>query len=569
METANQLYVAIDTETTGLNAYKGAKPFAIIWSDPRDPSNISYADLREEGDENLMKFHKYRHGASYAKIFHNAKFDIQMLAAINQKILGPIHDTLIMAHIYNPDEPSKKLKVLAKKYLGIEADDEKAIKDWMKKNKCPNEYAKVPKAIMEPYAKNDVDITYKLFEFYKDKGVLDDPIYKLEMKLLRALIRMQQRGVPIDLGYCAKTQKFIEEKLLRIHNEIIEEYGDFNYNSNKQLGEFLFDKEGLTCDAMSAAGNPVLDANMLSKYEHPILPKVLEVRELSKLQKTYFEGIAEATDEDSVIHCDLYQVGAKTGRFSCRQPNLQNISNHTPEGLGVRDAFVCREDFSNYYFDYSQVELRVLAHYSKDKHMIDTLCGGGDLHDVSAEGIFGPDFNKENRLVAKKINFGIVYGIGPKKLAEMLNRELDRVVTYSEAFSYINKYHATYPMVKPLIFAVQRKILQQGYVTDIFGRKYPCPRDMAYKAVNYLIQGCSAGILKNAMLKVDELLLDKQSNMLLCVHDEIIVEIHKDEEELVAEIQKLMEDRNTFRVPILADIEKTSTNWSQKEEVSV
>ena len=566
------MIIAVDTETTGLNPYLGDRPFAISLKgdadydeyNARNPSCLlkPYTVI---GEDDLVQMSLMLQSPHYTKVFHNAKFDIQMLKTYGMTVKGEIHDTMIMAAVYNPDETSKALKRLAEKYLGADANEEKELKQYMRKHKLGKEYAKVPREIMEPYAIKDVEYTMGLFEFYKSKGILDNPTYKKEMKLLNVLVSMQKRGALLDVAYLAEKKAHCEQQLAEINAKIQTEYGDVNVLSNKQLSTFLFDKEKIQCDSYSAAGNPVLDEYGLNKYDHPIIPLVIEMRDMNKKLHTYIDGLIDGADEKGVIHCDFYQVGAKTGRFSCRQPNLQNI----PRGgsIDIRRAFICRDDYTNYYFDYSQIELRILAHYAKEQSMVDELSrADGDLHGMTAALIFGENYTKEQRDIAKRLNFGIVYGIGPKHFCEVLNQSYpESNYTYTSAKSFIDRYYNNYFEVRKFTWAVPRKILERGYVKDVFGRIYTCDKKMSYRAVNYLIQGCAAGVLKEAMIKVHRLLANTKSNILLTIHDELVVEIHKDEEVLIKQIKKMMEDYTTFRVPITVNVSKTATSWADKD----
>jgi len=565
------MIIAVDTETTGLNPYTGDKPFAISIHGDKEflDYNVRTGEAHVKsyiciGEDDLVPLDLALMSTNYVKVFHNAKFDIQMLKVYGMEVKGEIHDTMIMAAVYNPDETSKALKRLAEKYLGADTSEEKELKEYMRKHKL-KAYEEVPREIMEPYALKDVEYTMDLFEFYRSKGVLDNPVYKTEMKLLQVLVDMQQRGAQLDIDYLTSAKQLCEMGLAELNARIKTEFGDVNVLSNKQLGKFLFDEERIQCNAYSQAGNPVLDDYNLKQYDHPIIPLVIEMRDVTKRLNTYVYGLLDGADDKGVIHCDFYQVGAKTGRFSCRQPNLQNI----PRGgsVDIRKSFNCRPDYTNYYFDYSQIELRILAHYSKEQKMIDELSrADGDLHGMTAELIFGEDYTKEQRDIAKRLNFGIVYGIGPKHFCEVLNQAYpESNYTYTSAKSFIDRYYHNYYEVRKFTWNVPRRILEKGYVQDVFGRRYTCDKNMTYKAVNYLIQGCAAGVLKNAMIKVHSLLRDTKSNILLTIHDEIVIEIHKDEEVLVKQIKKMMEDYKTFRVPITCNISKTTTNWSEKE----
>jgi len=549
-----------DTETTGLDPFKGDKPFAITTCNMKHETR--YIAI---GEDDLIWIDTSLSSTANKVVMHNAKFDILMLGVYGMKVNAEIHDTMIAAAIYNSDEGTLKLKELAKKYLGVDNEEEQAVKEYMRKNKVAS-YDKVPREIMEPYAKNDARITLDLYKFYRKAGVTGDPIYLKEMRLLRCLVDMQRRGVLIDTDFCARESRKCEKRISEIMGLIEREHDGIKTSSPKQLAAYLFDKEGVRCDYFTAKGRPAFDEYHLSKYDHPIIPLILELRELQKVKTTYLDSLQEKADDKKQIHCDFFQVGARTGRFSCRSPNLQNIPR---SGVAdVRRAFVCRSGYSNYYFDYSQVELRILAHYSQEPLMVEEYNKtDNDLHSVTCKAVFG-EVTKEKRTLSKNINFGIIYGMGPKKFCTMVNEQYpDFNMSYTDARGFINKYYSTYQKVRTFTWRVPQKILDVGYVQDVFGRKYTTPRDESYKGVNYLIQGCAAGILKKAMIEIHDLLEGKLSEMVLCIHDEIVVEIHESEGELVEQIKEIMEDRETFRVPILVNIEKTSTDWSEKETV--
>ena len=552
------MIISVDTETNGLDPFKGHRPFAITTCDEK--CNTEYIAV---GDDDLVPIDLILLNSKNTIVMFNAKFDILMLKTIGMEVKGAVHDPMIMAHVYNPDETNKQLKHLAEKYLQEEPADEKILKQYIRKHKI-KDYSQIPRDILEPYARTDPRLTMGLFNFYRTRGVLEDPTYISEIKLLHALIRMQTRGVLIDIGYCKEQTKICDARLKCIGDFIRTEYGDININGNKQLSKFLFDEEGLTCESYSSAGNPVLDKYNLGRYDHPIIPKIIELRELAKIKETYLDGLQDKADENRVIHCDFYQVGTKTGRFSCRNPNLQNI---TKKGcISIRKAFIVRPDYTNYYFDYSQIELRIFAHYAKEQVMIDELLkADGDLHAVTARLVFGEDYTEEHRNMAKRLNFLIIYGGGAKKFAETLNKDYPgKDFTYNQAKMFIGKYYMSYPAVRQFTWKVSRTILNRGHIHDVFGRKYTCSKSETYKATNYLIQGCAAGVLKNSMVGIDKLLIDKKSNLTLCIHDELIIEIHKDEEDLAPKIKDIMEDKDTFRVPILVNVSKTSTNWEEK-----
>jgi DNA polymerase-1 len=432
---------------------------------------------------------------------------------------------------------------------------------------------------MEPYAINDTRITYLLYLFYEKQGVTEDPIYLKEMQLLRCLMNMERRGVRVDTEYCKQQSEICAGKIKMVEQTIEDEWPGVDIYSNKDLKEFLFDTEKLTCNNYTAKGNPSLDKYNLTQYDHPIIPLIIEARELNKVKATYLDGLVELADSEGSVHCSFFQVGAKTGRFSCREPNLQNI----PRGgvVDIRKAFTVRSEYSNFYFDYSQIELRLFAHYSKEPKMIDAFIKGEDLHAMTARALFQTSheevvLTKPQRELAKRLNFGIIYGIGAFKFATLINQDYPEMnVNILQAKTFISKYYQYYDTISFFMTKVKHAIMNRtfktpvegeflGYVTDIFGRKYTCPKTEAYKAVNYLIQGCAAGVIKNAMVEIDILLENKKSNLLLSIHDELVFEIHKEELFLIEKIKNIMEDNSTFRVPITVNVESTETSWDLK-----
>jgi len=429
---------------------------------------------------------------------------------------------------------------------------------------------------MEPYAINDTRITYLLYKFYEEKGITEDVTYLTEMKLLGALMNMERRGVPIDLEYVLEQANRCDTRISEIEHLALHEFGEINLASNVQLKDFLFNKEGLTCENWTPKGNPCLDEYNLHLYEHPIIPYVLEYRDLSKVKSTYLDYMLDHHDEEGAIHCSYFQVGARTGRLSCRDPNLQNIP--VKGVVNIRRAFTVRGGHTQYYLDYSQIELRLLAHYSKETKMIDSFIKGEDLHELTARQMFNGECDPAKRNMAKRLNFGIIYGIGAAKFVSMVHQEYpDIKINLGQAREYINRYYRGYPNISRFISAVKNNIFARskvqpdgsyvGFVTDIFGRKYMCDTRENYKAVNYLIQGCAAGIIKKAMIDIDALLQGRKSNMLLTIHDELVLEVHNEEDELLDKVVAIMEDHDTFRVPILINIEKTTTNWAEKTTV--
>ena len=556
-----QKVIGVDTETTGFNFWEHtiigfcfASPTIGYYLPVGQKLESPYLlDIAQEILENHAE-----------KVFHNGKFDIEFLTKLGLKIRGPIHDTMIQAHLLDENRKSKKLKDLAVQYIDKKAADEaKLLKAYFTKNKLEH-YGQIPMDILGPYSCKDPWYTLKLHtdHFYPKIEEQFLSVYQNEMALLRHLVKMEMAGVKIDRPYLEEFQEDCEHKILEVQRKIYDMIGkEINLNSNDELAVVLFDELDLpVVDISAKTKKPCVDKFTLNKLEgkHDIIEPLPEYRGLAKLAGTYLKGILEKAGKGDIIHADFQQAGTRTGRLSCWSPNLHNI----PRGPAVRKAFLNPhpDETQLLFFDYSQIEFRMVAHYSKDPVMIKGFKEGYDFHDWTGMKLFNKpadQLTKEHRIAAKQINFGIIYGMGKKTLASKLG------VTEPEAARYLDEYYSTFPMLRQFISAVKYVIRSRKFVVNFAGRRRRLQSNESYKGVNALAQGSAADILKVAIPKVGDYLEGKRSFMIMNVHDELIV-VHYRNEPIIKDVKQIMEDFE-FRVPITVDVEKSDTSWGEKE----
>lgn len=416
---------------------------------------------------------------------------------------------------------------------------------------------------------------YKLYNVLTQKmeeaGSID-LFNKIEMPLTEVLASMQYEGIYIDKQELLDFGKELQEKIDILTQEIYELTGEeFNINSTKQLGEILFEKLKLTAKKKTKTGYST-DVDVLEKikYEHPVIEKILEYRQLQKLNSTYVEGLIPYIDETGRIHSKFHQTVTTTGRISSTDPNLQNIPTRMELGRKLRKVFKPEQGYIFVDADYSQIELRVLAHISKDKNMIEAFCNNEDIHAQAASKVFNiplEEVTKEERTKAKAVNFGIVYGISEFGLGEQLG------VPRKKAKEYIEQYLDKYSGIKEFMINIVEETKEKGYVETLYHRRRYVPE---LKSNNYMvrqfggrvamntpIQGTAADIMKIAMINVYNKLKENnlKSKLIVQVHDEILVETLESEKEQVKQIVKEeMENVIKLKVPLLAEVEE-GYNW--------
>lgn len=509
------------------------------------------------------------------KIGQNMKFDIQVLANYGIEVRGPMFDTMIAHYLLEPDM-RHNMNLLSESYLGYSpVHIESLIGDKGINQKNMRE---VPVDKLMEYAVEDADVTYQLKNVFepriKNEG-LDDLSRNIEMPLIGVLATMERNGVKLDLDDLKAITINLREDIISLEKEIYSLAGtEFNISSPKQLGDILFirlkldDKARITKTKQFITSEEILQ-RLTNK--HPIIEKVLEYRGLRKLLSTYVEALPLLVDKKSGrIHTSYNQAVAATGRLSSNNPNLQNIPVRDARGREIRKAFVPEKGYVFLSADYSQIELRLMAHLSKDKSMIADFLSGNDIHSATAAKIFGVEINdvtREMRSRAKTANFGIIYGISSFGLSERLT------IGRKEAKDLIDGYFSSYPGVKIYMDESIRKARDTGFVTTMFGRKRYL-RDIHSRnqvvrgnaernAINAPIQGSAADIIKIAMIRIHEKMRSEkfQSKMILQVHDELIFEVLSSELDLLKEMV-LFEMSNAVKLDIPLKVDSgTGNNW--------
>ncbi|HEX3036533.1 MAG TPA: DNA polymerase I [Thermodesulfobacteriota bacterium] len=509
------------------------------------------------------------------KIGQNLKYEFVVLERHGIKLQGISCDTMVAAHLLDTSRISYSLDELAMAYLGHKTITYKDV-TGTGKGKIGFEGVELEKAKI--YSCEDADVAMilskKLIPQLEELNLLD--VFKnIDLKFIDVLARMEINGVKVDPSLLSAMSVEFERSLERIAQEIYTEVGiGFNLNSPIQLREVLFDKLKLPKKKLTKTGEASTDVEVLTELAkfHIVPEKVLEYRGVAKLKSTYVDALPKLINpETGRIHTSFNQVGTSTGRLSSSEPNLQNIPIKTPEGKRIREAFIPEKGFVILSADYSQIELRLLAHFSEDKSLVEAFLAGSDIHSRTASEIFGVSeelVSPEMRRLAKTINFGIIYGISPFGLAKQLG------TSNNVAKAYIDEYFKRYSSVKVYMEQAIKKAQEQGYATTILGRRRPIPelrsRDRTTRAfgertaTNTPFQGSAADIIKIAMIRIHERLrAGFKSRMILQVHDELLFEIHESElEELKKVIKEEMEGAWKLRVPLKVDI-GVGKNWSE------
>ncbi len=457
-----------------------------------------------------------------------------------------IQDTQILAFLKNPEKVG--FDEVLKEYLKEELIPHEKIKDFKTKSKAE----KSEQLDME------LNALKRLCEYF-EKGGLEENLLALareiETPFVKVLMGMEFQGFKIDAPYFKRLEQEFKNELHVLERQILELIGvDFNLNSPKQLGEVLYEKLELPKNKSHSTDEKSL-LKILDK--HPSIALILEYRELNKLFNTYTTPLLRLKDKDDKIHTTFIQTGTATGRLSSHSPNLQNIPVRSPKGLLIRKGFIASsKEYCLLGVDYSQIELRLLAHFSQDKDLMEAFLKGRDIHLETSKALFGGDLAKEKRSIAKSINFGLVYGMGSKKLSETLN------ISLNEAKSYIEAYFKRFPSIKDYLNRMKEEILKTSKAFTLLGRyrvfDFTGVNDYIKgnylrEGVNAIFQGSASDLLKLGMLKVSERFKNNPSvRLLLQVHDELIFEIEeKNALELQQEIQRILNDEvYPLRVPL-------------------
>ncbi|MPW73189.1 DNA polymerase I [Moraxella catarrhalis] len=585
-------YFAIDTETTDIN-WQHAKLVGI---------SVSTADY--EGyyipvghtadfdvlldnqlpiDTVLSAFKPILENPNIGKIGQHLKYDAHIFKKYGINISPWQMDTMLASYVINAAATRHGMDALAKHYLGVQTT---TFEDVAGKGAKQLSFDKVAMDAASQYACEDADITFRLFNRFNQHINQDKTaaqlLYHLEMPTAQILTQMEHDGILIDTDFLGQLSDEFDKKIMALQIEA-ERIADepFNLASPKQLGEILFDKLGIAGGKKTKTGQYATSEAVLSKIEHPLIDVVLEHRSLSKLKSTYTDTLANAADEQGRVHTSYHQALTSTGRLSSSDPNLQNIPIRTDTGRLIREAFIAPKGRMILAADYSQIELRLMAHFSGDESLIRAFNHNLDIHTATAAEIMSKDISEvtpSERRAAKAVNFGLLYGMSAFGLAKQI--EVDRAV----AQDYIKRYFARYPAILEYMERTKTMAKQLGYVQTILGRKLYSPdiqssnrmiKDAAERAaINAPLQGSAAEIIKLAMIAVDEVLPKDDAKLLLQVHDELVFEVDTDKAHDIGNLIKTaMQNALTdtakklgwavdFAVPLVVEI-GIGENWEQ------
>lgn len=576
--------VSIDTETTSLNALKAGLVGISFSCDEQKafylPLSHTYsgAPSQIEWLQALEILRDILEDERILKVGQNIKYDAEVLRLHGVELKGIYFDTMIASYVINPGLRRHNLDYLAQHYLNHKMISYHDVTGKGKKACC---FSQVDVEEAMAYSCEDAVVTLKLMRILARKLKADQNeglFFDLEMRLLPVLMDMEMTGILIDTEFFQKMSDSFSEQMKDIEREIFSEAGmDFNVNSSQQLGYVLFEKLGLPIQKKTAKtkqySTDVKVLRRLSAFPYRIPKLVLRYRTLSKLKTTYLDALIKMVDPiTGRVHTSFNQTVAATGRLSSSNPNMQNIPIRGEEGRKIRKGFVSKQGHYLVSADYSQVELRVFAHYSEDYAFMHAFRQDEDIHTRTASEVLGVTdklVTDEMRRIAKAINFGIIYGMGPKKLSEELGIEP------KTARDYIENFFARYQGVERYKLAMIEMALTKGYVTTVFNRRRYLPdirhanrvirAEAERMAVNTPIQGTAADLIKMAMINIYKRLNHEsfKSKILLQVHDELVFEVPEEEmDAFVPMIRQEMEGVYPLRVPLKVDI-NMGRNWNE------
>jgi DNA polymerase-1 len=571
---------SLDTETTSLDSF-AARIVGISLS--VTPGEACYIPLAHNGpgvaeqlprDEVLAKLKPWLENAERRKVLQNAKYDQHVFANHGIGIKGIAHDTMLQSYVIESDK-GHDLGQLCSRHLGLETI---AYEDLCGKGAKQIGFDQVDIERAATYAAEDADVTLRVHDvlhpqFAKEPG-LSRIYHEIELPARQVIWQMERTGILIDGDTLARQSHEIGQKIMALEAQAYELAGQpFNLASPKQLGEILFGKLGLPVKKKTASGGPSTDEEVLSELalDYPLPKLLLEHRSLSKLKGTYTDKLPRMINPDTGrVHTHFSQASVVTGRLASSEPNLQNIPVRTDEGRKIRTAFIAPAGSSIVSADYSQIELRIMAHLSGDERLLEAFAHGEDVHRATAAEIFGVtplEVGPDQRRVAKSINFGLIYGMSAFGLARQLGLER------SAAQTYIDRYFARYPGVARYMEEARATVREHGYVETVYGRRLWLPeirssngnrRQAAERAaINAPMQGTAADLIKLAMIAVQGWLEQtaRQSKLVLQVHDELVLEVPDGElMEIRTHLPRLMTQVAQLKVPLVVEL-GIGGNW--------
>ncbi|KTC32750.1 DNA polymerase I, partial [Pseudomonas sp. ABAC61] len=584
--------IAFDTETTGIDAQQAqlvGLSFSVKAGEAAYvPLTHSYMGAPEQLDRDtvLLALKPLLEDPKLLKVGQHAKFDMNILAncaiggdqANGITMRGVAFDTMLESYVLNSTATRHDMDSLAQKYLDHSTV---SFQDIAGKGAKQLTFDQIPLEQAGPYAAEDADVTLRLHQALFEKLTaipsLASVLTDIEMPLVPVLARIERQGALVDDKLLGVQSIELGDKMVALEREAFEIAGEeFNLGSPKQLGSILYDKLGLPVLKKTAKGQPSTAEEVLAKLaedDYPLPRVLMQYRSMSKLKSTYTDRLPEQINpRTGRIHTSYHQAVASTGRLSSSDPNLQNIPVRTAEGRRIRQAFVAPAGYKLLAADYSQIELRIMAHLSRDEGLLNAFRNNLDVHTATAAEVFKvelADVTSDQRRSAKAINFGLIYGMGAQKLGK------DIGVDTKQAKAYIDTYFARYPGVREYMDRTRAQAADQGYVETIFGRRLYLPEINSNKpqeragaertAINAPMQGTAADIIKKAMVAVDNWLQSSglDARVILQVHDELVLEVREDlVDQVREEIRGYMSGAATLDVPLLVEV-GVGNNWDE------
>ena len=576
-------YISFDTETTSLDYMNAELVGVSIALKPNEafyiPINHNYEGVEKQLEEHfvLEALKPFLESDEIPKIGHNLKYDRHILQNLGIDLKGKLLDTMLFSYVNNSTITRHNLDAVSKRYLNINPT---SYEDVAGKGAKQIPFSEVSIEVASEYASEDADISLKLYEHIEPLVQKETKLAKLyseiEGPLIYTLGDIERNGVLIDSEKLNQQSKELEAKILKLEQKVQKSAGeDFNLGSPKQLQEILYEKLGLPVIKKTPKGQPSTAESVLQELsmDFPIVQDILSYRAISKLKSTYTDKLPKMVNSNTGrVHTSYHQAVTATGRLSSSDPNLQNIPIRSEEGRRIREAFIAPDGYKILAADYSQIELRIMAHLSRDQGLMDAFAKGQDIHQATAAEIFSTNIDEvtaNQRRSAKAINFGLIYGMSAFGLSKQLQ------ITRAEAQNYIEQYFDRYPQVKHYMDETKQSAKKMGYVETVFGRRlyladiessnYQRRQYAERSAINAPMQGTAADLIKMAMILLHQKIREEsfEAKIIMQVHDELVIEVNENQSDELSEITtSVMSEISKLDVDLKVDAD-IGNNWDE------
>ena len=576
-------YISFDTETTSLDYMNAELVGVSIALKPNEafyiPINHNYEGVEKQLEEHfvLEALKPFLESDEIPKIGHNLKYDRHILQNLGIDLKGKLLDTMLFSYVNNSTITRHNLDAVSKRYLNINPT---SYEDVAGKGAKQIPFSEVSIEVASEYASEDADISLKLYEHIEPLVQKETKLAKLyseiEGPLIYTLGDIERNGVLIDSEKLNEQSKELEAKILKLEQKVQKSAGeDFNLGSPKQLQEILYEKLGLPVIKKTPKGQPSTAESVLQELsmDFPIVQDILSYRAISKLKSTYTDKLPKMVNSNTGrVHTSYHQAVTATGRLSSSDPNLQNIPIRSEEGRRIREAFIAPDGYKILAADYSQIELRIMAHLSRDQGLMDAFAKGQDIHQATAAEIFSTNIDEvtaNQRRSAKAINFGLIYGMSAFGLSKQLQ------ITRAEAQNYIEQYFDRYPQVKHYMDETKQSAKKMGYVETVFGRRlyladiessnYQRRQYAERSAINAPMQGTAADLIKMAMILLHQKIKEEsfEAKIIMQVHDELVIEVNENQSDELSEITtSVMSEISKLDVDLKVDAD-IGNNWDE------